>query len=163
MEGLLARWALATQEFDFTITYRKGIEHGNTDALSRQCTNHNAAIGQIFQNSKELKHQQYQDSVICQLHDALLCFHVTPTGRNWCQPPLHRYRQLCSQLLLKDGLVCRQYQPGSVIDLTTVPIIPSSYRQPLLLQYHSQPSAGHLGPEKTAARLQQVRYWVGML
>ena len=39
MEGLPARWALATQEFDFTITYRKGIEHGNADALSRQCTN----------------------------------------------------------------------------------------------------------------------------
>ena len=59
--------------------------------------------------------------------------------------------------------MCRQYQPRPVSDLTTVPIIPSSYCQPLLLQYHSQPSAGHLGPEKTAARLRQVRYWVGML
>ena len=93
MEGLLARWALATQEFDFTITYRKGVEHGNADALSRQCTNHNAAVGHIFQNSEELKHQQYQDPVICQLHGVLLCSHVTPTGRNWCQPPLRRYRQ----------------------------------------------------------------------
>ena len=34
MEGLLARWALATQEFSFTISYRKGVEHGNADALS---------------------------------------------------------------------------------------------------------------------------------
>ena len=106
MEGLLARWALATQEFDFTITYRKGVEHGNADALSRQCTNHNAAVGHIFQNSEELKHQQHQDPVVCQLHDALLQSHVTPTGHTWSHPPLRRYRQLWSQLLLKDGLVC---------------------------------------------------------
>ena len=59
--------------------------------------------------------------------------------------------------------MCQQYQPGPVSDLSTVPIIPSSYRQSLLLQYHSQPSAGHLGPEKTAARIRQVEYWVGML
>lgn len=168
MEGLLARWALATQEFDFTITYRKGVEHGNADALSRQCTshkaaNHNAAVGHVFQHSEELKHQQHQDPVICQLYDALLQSQVTPTGRTWSHPPLRRYRQLWSQLLLKDGLVCRQYQPGPVCELTTVPIIPSSYRQTLLLQYHSHPAAGHLGAEKTAARIRQVGYWVGML
>ena len=34
MEGLLVRWALATQEFDFTISYCKGVEHGNANALS---------------------------------------------------------------------------------------------------------------------------------
>lgn len=64
MKGLLARWALATQEFDFTITYRKGVEHGNADALSRQCTNYNAAIGHIFQKFEELKHQQHQDPLL---------------------------------------------------------------------------------------------------
>ena len=105
MEGLLARWALTTQEVDFTITYRKGVEHGNADALSRQCTNHNAAVGHIFQSSEELKHQQHQHPVACQLHDALLRSHVTPTGHIWSHSPLHQYHQLWSQLLLKDGLV----------------------------------------------------------
>ena len=38
MEGLLARWALATQEYDFTISYRKGSANGNADALSRKPT-----------------------------------------------------------------------------------------------------------------------------
>ena len=76
MEGLIARWALAMQEFDFTITYRKGVEHGNADALSRQCIDHNAAIGLISQNFEELK---LQDPVVNQLHDALLQSHVPST------------------------------------------------------------------------------------
>ena len=77
--------------------------------------------------------------------------------------PLSRYRRLWSQLLVKDGLVCREYAPGPVSDLLTVPIIPSSYMSTLLHQYHDQPQAGHLGPDKTAARVRQVGYWVGML
>ena len=35
MEGLLARWALAIQEYDFTISYRKGCQNNNADALSQ--------------------------------------------------------------------------------------------------------------------------------
>ena len=32
----------------------------------------------------------------------------------------------------------------------------------LLLQYHNEPSAGHLGADKTLDRLRQVAYWVNM-
>ena len=35
MEGRLCRWALALQEFDFTIKYRRGSSNANADALSR--------------------------------------------------------------------------------------------------------------------------------
>ena len=34
MDGMLARWALAMQECDFQIVYRKGVLNGNVDALS---------------------------------------------------------------------------------------------------------------------------------
>ena len=37
MEGMLCHWALAMQEYDFTVKYRKGSLNGNPDALSR-CT-----------------------------------------------------------------------------------------------------------------------------
>ncbi|GBM37383.1 Retrovirus-related Pol polyprotein from transposon 297 [Araneus ventricosus] len=31
----LSRWALALQRYNLTISYRKGVQHGNADALSR--------------------------------------------------------------------------------------------------------------------------------
>ena len=34
MEGLLCRWALALQEYDFSIVYQKGVSNGNADTLS---------------------------------------------------------------------------------------------------------------------------------
>ena len=34
-EGMLARWALALQEFDFSISYKPGVQNANADALSR--------------------------------------------------------------------------------------------------------------------------------
>ena len=30
-----SRWALALQRYNMSVTYRKGIRHGNADALSR--------------------------------------------------------------------------------------------------------------------------------
>ena len=38
-------------------------------------------------------------------------------------------------------------------------IIPSSYQSTLLHQHHDHPAAGHLGADKTAARIRQVVYW----
>ena len=35
MEGLLCRWALAMQEYDFRIAYCEGSQNANADALSR--------------------------------------------------------------------------------------------------------------------------------
>ena len=52
MEGLLARWALAIQEYDLTITYHKGQDNGNAAALSRKT--HTAATTQVQLCTDEL-------------------------------------------------------------------------------------------------------------
>ena len=45
----------------------------------------------------------------------------------------------------------------------TIPLIPASQRLILLKEHHDNPSARHLGFEKTATKVCQVWYWVGML
>ena len=164
MEGLLARWALALQEFDFSIVYRKGCLNSNADALSRRVSitgNHSAATSCSLPNDNLLKEQQ-ADPVLGQLRDALSHSPSAPIGPTW-KPPLNRYRQLWSQLTLKEGLVCRQYVPGPTMEPVTVPLIPRTLQLDLIHQYHDTPGAAHLGPEKTAAKVRHVGYWVGML
>ena len=56
-----------------------------------------------------------------------------------------------------------KYGPGPTEDPITVPLIPASLRSSLLHQHHDAPRAGHLGPDKTAGRIRQIGYWVGML
>ena len=60
MEGLLARWALAIQEYEFTIQYKRGKENGNADALSRKMYSdtHMAAATSLTPMLKEILHQQ---------------------------------------------------------------------------------------------------------
>ena len=94
MEGLLARWALAIQEYDFTITYRKGLEHGNADALSRKeysDSEHAAATTQLPLLMEDLRQQQLSDPVIYQIHRALS--HNRSIPPRWHQFPLSRYKQ----------------------------------------------------------------------
>ena len=169
MEGLLARWVLAIQEYEFTIHYRSGHENGNADALSRRTypdTHLVAATSQAPILTQTLRQQQLTDPVIQQLHTAILQHphkRVPPPDSKWRQPPLSRYKQLWPQLFISDGIVCRKYAPTPHLPAVTVPIIPTSQRLTLLKEHHDNPSAGHLGFEKTATKMRQVGYWVGML
>ena len=49
------------------------------------------------------------------------------------------------------------------MDPVTVPVIPAPLQAMVISQHHDVPGAGHVGPDKTAARVQKVGYWVGML
>ena len=156
MEGMLSRWALAMQEFCFTIEYRKGSLNSNADALSRrEATQHISAATQIqvTEAKEELREAQQADSNIRKVADALTRSNKQPTGKMWRHPPLSRYRQLWSQLTMEDGVVCRKYSPGPTRDIIIVPIIPLSLRQTILARNHDTPSAGHQGVERTVERV----------
>ena len=165
MEGLLARWALATQEYDFTISYRKGTANSNADALSRKqtfTTEQSAATLCVPQQLPGLQQYQANDPIIPQLYNQLQSG-LPPQGHKWHQQPLRRYKQIWSQLLMKDGIACRQYTPGPQSDKLFVPIIPKSLRQTVLRQCHDAPNAAHLGPDKTTLKVRKLGYWVGMI
>ena len=74
MQGLLCRWALALQEFDFEIVHRKGSLHTNADALSRR--NHNITHVTVTQTSSimakdEIRKAQQEDPVTNHILHAL--------------------------------------------------------------------------------------------
>ena len=169
MEGLLARWALAVQEYEFTVHYRRGNENETADALSRKSypnTQPIAATSQAPLLTADLREQQFRDLIMQQIHTALSQRgnnSVLPQGPQWRQSPLSRYKQLLSQLLISNGIVCRCYAPNPQLRAITVPLIPASQCSNLIKQQHDAPLAGHLGCDKTIAKVRQLGYWVGIL
>ena len=102
----------------------------------------------------KLKQCQQQDPTITQTYKMLSAGSPQPSGRQWWQSPLHRYKQLWSQLHVIDGVVCRRYHPRSSANMVTVPILPP--------QLQDDPSGGYLGYEKSLHKLHQEAYWVSM-
>ena len=165
MEGLLARWALAMQEYDFDIKYRKGTKNANADTLSR-CPTTPVTTGAVSVSTEpwkeELRQQQLQDPILSQLKEALQ--HSADTRlRQWRQPPLCRYHQLWSQLSIEGDIVCRTYRPGPTEEAVTVPIIPTSLQESFLSWVHNSLDSGHLGTGKTIARARTRGYWVNLV
>ena len=67
MEGLLCQWALAMQEFDFVIKYRKGCQNGNADALSRHIPPNPAVAATQFSSDsikKDIQEAQQADPIL---------------------------------------------------------------------------------------------------
>lgn len=162
MKGLLCRWALALQEFDFTIVYRKGSLNGNADALSRrdhpQGSVAHTATTVAMSPPADVRAAQQEDPTLKQISDALSQSRSKPRTPPWRTQPLRHYGQLWHQLDLVDGMVSRRYTPGPSSDVVTVPVLPASLREQALRRNHDIASAGHQGSEKTYQRLRQEAY-----
>ena len=117
MEGMLCRWALALQEYDFKITYCKGSANANADALSR-CGREECALTLATPQytPTELQQAQREDEVVSKVREARSHSEDQPQGPEWRQQPLRRYRQLWSQLLINNGVLCREYTLGPTSD-----------------------------------------------
>eukprot|EP00731_Ephydatia_muelleri_P009604 Em0005g190a len=161
MEGILYRWAVALQEYDFIIVYRKGTLNNNADALSRQreLTLVSTAITgtQTKVAMVEIRREQRKNEVTQRLLEALETSRQCPKGQLW-----RRYAQLWSQLVIVEGILCRKYAPGPTTQTIIVPILPKSLKQKALLQCHHSPGAGHQGFKKTLERLRCEAFWVNM-
>ena len=165
MEGLLCRWALCLQEYDFSIMYRKGTQNQNADVLSRLDTKvpkSYPTATTTLQPSSFLAQLKEAQMKVDQLHSLLATSQTTSKGRHWRRYPLQCYRQIFHQLLLPNDIVYHRYSPGPISDIVTVPVIPSVLHQQVLQKNHDIPSSGHLGADKTLSRLQTEAYWAGM-
>ena len=164
MEGLLCRWALAMEEYNFDIVYRKGSLNGNADALSRlpATTSTTVAMTSATPKVTDIQQAQRNDLIFQQLFQALSQSQDKPISLTRKQPSLKRYVQLWHQLSVIDGVICHTYCPSPPSSSVTVPVIPPSLQQQVLHQMHDIPSAGHQGYLKTLSNLKEEAYWPGM-
>ena len=162
MEGLLCRWALAMEEYNFEIVYRKGTLNTNADALSRIPTLTPVAMTSSRKQTTEIQQAQQKDSVLYEISHALSLSKEKPMDSKWKQPLFKRHMQLWHQFSLVDGVVCHTYHPSPTSTSVVVLLIPPSLQHQFLYQAHDIPSAGHQGYLKTLTRLKQEGYWPGM-
>ena len=95
MEGMLARWSLAIQEYDCKIVYHKGSSNTNADILAR-------VPKEMCSITTELPHYSPQDLCASQFNDNTLSIvfqtylnsEDIPLDKRWNKAPFYRYKQL---------------------------------------------------------------------
>ena len=183
-EGQVARWLEALAEYDFEVVHRPGRQHMNADGLTRQhcqqCGQQcNAAVTATSQQQEaeavlsvenwpswepeELGKQQGDDP------DVNKAFISTREGAWPDSIPLAESQVFQSlwaqrqQLSVVDGLLYRKWEdvggrggnPGLQL------VLPRTLVIQVLLLMHDNATAGHLGMQKTLAKIRSRFYWVG--
>lgn len=153
--GKFARWVLSLQEYDFEIHHIKGVQNLVADALSRnpvtlQSENGGSEIGHVVcvleyrkptgMNSSELAFQQQLDS---QLRPILTS--LSSSSKDNLEKEFIIHNKVLYKINPSSGrkfLLC----------------VPSILRRKIIEFCHDDPSSGHMGLEKSLARVSE-RYW----
>ena len=177
-EGQLARWLEQLQELEFDIIHRRGARHQNADALSRlpcrQCgrvetdSSPKAEVAIVDlcppgpTTSETLRQVQLADSTLGPLL----------RGKEHGERPDHRVfqpltkgalrlLQIWDQLSVHNGVLCRHRQPRGWTVGNLQVVVPETLQLEILEDLHEGAAGGHLGADKTLARLQERYYWPG--
>ncbi len=171
-EGQLARWLEQLQELEFEIVHRRGT---NADPLSRmpcqQCgrESHGPTLDipvtslQIPQmpSGASIREEQLEDATLGPMLRGKEASQKPCMDGECVSRATRRLLQIWDQLLVSEGVLCRHFESpdgkGAVIQL----LIPQKLRKEVLTDLHEGPLGGHLGVDKTLARLQERFYWPG--
>ena len=111
---------------------------------------------------QEVREAQLSDPNI---GDALRAKEETSDAPKWTlqgrSPTSKRLFQLWDQLRVKDGLLWRMYESVDGATFTLQLVVPGKYRQQIVQELHSGAFGGHLGADKTHAKLKERFYWPG--
>ena len=72
-----------------------------------------------------------------------------------------RLLQIWDQLTVRNGVLCRRFETSEGTSAVTQTIIPEALREEVLTDLHEGILGGHLGIDKTLARLKNRFYWPG--
>ena len=186
--GRILRWALALQDFDFTIEHRKATRNGNADGLSRLPLKDTEPYGEGPTRIEPLTMLEPASTCIatatigalagfeeyapffpprdCEAHTATE-FAKLQAEDEWCK---RQAEHACATKadakpghIFKDkprgGLLLRKSTSTTSQDQVLVPL---SLRAFILRRYHGLPISAHLGRRRTYALIKRSYYWPGM-
>ena len=142
--GRLAKLIVKIQHLNYTLTYKRGLDNANADALSRLKF---CAVSLIFDlNWRELQEQDDELQMLKQQLD----FQVH-------QPKLDKfYQNHMSKISFENGLFYFQTEANKCI------IVPLAARSEVLKELHARTLSGHLGINKTKDKIRERFVWPGM-
>ena len=155
LTGKFARWILSLQEFDFSISHIKGSLNSVADALSRNpdasrsgpggCETERHVVSLFVSDQKKLRPKEL---AFLQKLDRHLRPIILETEK-----VMSPSQKLKSEFVLKNGVLFKRSTRGR-FQLA----VPSQLQEQILFMCHDSPLSGHLGIEKTLARVTS-RYW----
>lgn len=179
-EGQIARWLERLQSFEFVIEHRKGLKHGNADALSRRpcgelCShclkteaNDSPALLENLRvhseprwANEEIKKQQKDDPTLRIVMEWL----EQERRPEWKEisnlnQDLKYYWAQWGSLTLTRGLLYRTWESSNGQNNLSQLILPYKLQKEVLSEVHSGVSGGHLGVNKTLQKIRKKFYWV---
>lgn len=141
--GRLARWGVRLSSFDFEIEHRRGKDMVIPDALSR-CVHVDALINDVPPiSSTPLSKDTWYLNIYNGCQDTPISY------PNYRVENERLFRYMKNKNILTSEFDWKE-------------VIPDERRQEVILQSHSEPTAGHFGVFKTYKRLALRFYWPGM-
>ena len=159
--GRLARWAVLLQQYDFNIVHRSGKSNGNADALSRRdYDNLIAPLDKGGVQTEKIRDLQRRDPALADIIEYLE-FEELPNESKAAKQLLYTIEQY---YLDPEGILCHIWVPGGKRSSTPKSqlVVPASLRHEILVNVHDLPTGGHLGVNKTYAKLRERYFWPKM-
>ena len=172
--GRRGRWAVELSTYDFTVTYRKGSDNGNADAMSRRTGEgtgeeeistelHAAAMGDIEPLVKEstlqnMKLEQELDPILGKVKEWVAEGKYPPKKKlKKCNRELRFLVRFFDQMIIVDDILKIQLERDEKTTVAT--LLPRVYRDTVMTMLHNDRTAGHLGVARTKEKVLERFFW----